>query len=133
MIEVLTFIEELKKIRQLSHSSESFEMFAYLRKTQNKYEKIVADHEYDHMLEELKTSNKTSDEIILQHLSPSNEASIAKGIPMSELTTIQKENRGKYHYRWRGGSDYSLGYRRPQASTIKRFATSFAIYPRSAV
>ena len=130
MIEYLKFIEEIEKIRELSHSNESFEMFAYLRKIQNKYEKIVADHEYYQKVEELETSNKTSDKIILLHLSPSNETSIAKGIPMSELVTIQKENRGRYHYRWRGGSDYSVGYLRPQASTIKRFATSFAIYPR---
>ena len=130
MIDYLKFIEELEEIRQLSHSSESYEIWEYLRKTQNKYEKMVGEHDQEHLKEELETSNKTTDKIILQHLSPISETSIAKGIPMSELVPIQKENRGRFLYRWRGGSDYSVGYLRPQASTIKRFATSFAIYSR---
>ncbi len=60
--------------------------------------------------------------------SPLHEASVAKDVPMWLLPDFQRENPGKYRYRYRGPSNPA--YDRPQSHTIKKWARSFAIYPK---
>lgn len=60
--------------------------------------------------------------------SPDYEVSVAKNVPMFMLPYIQRENPGKYRYRYRGPSNPT--YDRKQSYTIKKWAKSFAIYPK---
>ena len=68
--------------------------------------------------------------------SPSNETSMYKGIPIAlleETKKILRENGVRYHVKYRGPRNYSVGDTRDkqnkQASCLRRFATSFAVYP----
>ena len=62
------------------------------------------------------------------HNSPSNESSIAKGIPIDMLHDFKCHYRGQYRIRYRGKSDISRRYYRSPYHAIQEFATSFAIY-----
>ena len=61
--------------------------------------------------------------------SPLNDNSACKGIPMAYIDTVQSHFKGIWRYKYRGASIPSIGFKRPQASIQKAFATSFAIYP----
>ena len=62
------------------------------------------------------------------YISPANEASIAKGIPVSFIELFKKQWPGKYRYRYRGPSTPT--YRRDPSYCLAKYATSFAIYER---
>lgn len=65
-----------------------------------------------------------------QFLSPADERSIFKGIPMALRESHEVRNllmTGRFRIRYRGPSN--PGYRRPQSHMVRRDATSFAIYP----
>jgi len=67
--------------------------------------------------------------LLAQYRSPTNEASVFKGIPIELLhfvrTTLHEKGL-KYRTRYRGPSNPM--YRRPQAHCIKAHATTFALY-----
>ena len=71
---------------------------------------------------------------ISDYLSPSHEASIFKGIPieyLDEAKAILKQKGIKYRVKYRGprvGMD-SRFKDQQQASCLRKFATSFAVYP----
>tara|TARA_Y100000389_G_scaffold162009_1_gene164637 strand:+ start:1121 stop:1441 length:321 start_codon:yes stop_codon:yes gene_type:complete len=67
--------------------------------------------------------------VIKNHLSPSNEYSIAKGLPIDMLYDFKIHFKGKFRIRYRGGSDYRERYFRDPNHCIQRYAKSFAIYP----
>ena len=60
------------------------------------------------------------------YISPANEASIAKGIPVSFIELFKKQWPGKYRYRYRGPS--TTEYDRNSMYCLAKYATSFAIY-----
>ena len=62
------------------------------------------------------------------YISPANEASIAKGIPVSFIELFKKQWPGKYRYRSRGPS--TTEYDRNSMYCLAKYATSFAIYER---
>ena len=62
------------------------------------------------------------------YISPANEASIAKGIPVSFIELFKKQWPGKYRYRYRGPS--TTEYDRNSMYCLAKYATSFAIYER---
>ena len=62
------------------------------------------------------------------YISPANEASIAKGIPVSFIELFKKQWPGKYRYRYRGPS--TTKYDRSPYHCLAKYATSFAIYER---
>ena len=62
------------------------------------------------------------------YISPANEASIAKGIPVSFIELFKKQWPGKYRYRYRGPS--TSEYVRSPYHCLAKYATSFAIYER---
>ena len=62
------------------------------------------------------------------YISPANEASIAKGIPVSFIELFKKQWPGKYRYRYRGPS--TTEYDRSPCHCLAKYATSFAIYER---
>ena len=62
------------------------------------------------------------------YISPANEASIAKGIPVSFIELFKKQWPGKYRYRYRGPS--TPEYDRNSMYCLAKYATSFAIYER---
>ena len=55
--------------------------------------------------------------------SPSDEASLWKGVPMKYLPLMKKHFRGEFKYRPRGGT-----YRNTRHSCTMADATSFAVY-----
>ena len=55
--------------------------------------------------------------------SPSDEASLWKGVPMKYLPLMKKHFRGQFKYRPRGGT-----YRNTRHSCTMADATSFAVY-----
>ena len=62
------------------------------------------------------------------YISPANEASIAKGIPVDFIELFKKQWPGKYRYRYRGPS--TTEYDRSPYHCLAKYATSFAIYER---
>ena len=62
------------------------------------------------------------------YISPANETSIAKGIPVSFIELFKKQWPGKYRYRYRGPS--TTEYDRSPYHCLAKYATSFAIYER---
>ena len=62
------------------------------------------------------------------YISPANEASIAKGIPVDFIELFKKQWPGKYRYRYRGPS--TTEYDRSPYHCLGKYATSFAIYER---
>ena len=62
------------------------------------------------------------------YISPANEASIAKGIPVSFIELFKKQWPGTYRYRYRGPS--TTEYDRNAMYCLAKYATSFAIYER---
>ncbi len=62
------------------------------------------------------------------YLSPSNEVSISKNIPMKYLDMIKLNFPGVFRYRYRGPSNPT--YNRPQSYCLMDQATSFAVYER---
>ena len=62
------------------------------------------------------------------YISPANEASIAKGIPVSFIELFKKQWPGKYRYRYRGPS--TTEYDRNSMYCLANYATSFAINER---
>ena len=74
--------------------------------------------------------------ILEKYLSPENESSVFKGIPISLRQSDVVRNlmmTRKFSVKYRGKSRYNYGdmYIRPQAYCHKDQATSFAIYPYS--
>ena len=73
---------------------------------------------------------------ITDYLSPSYEASMFKGIPidlLDEVKVFLKQKGIKYRIKYRGpraGLD-SRFKEQQQASCLRKFATSFAVYPPS--
>ena len=57
------------------------------------------------------------------YMSPSDEASLWKGVPMKYLPLMKKHFRGEFKYRPRGGT-----YRNTRHSCTMADATSFAVY-----
>lgn len=68
--------------------------------------------------------------MIKMYASPSNEHSIAKGIPMQYLKAFQMHTKGVYRYKFRGQSIQSIGFKRKQSYITQDFATTFAIYKK---
>ena len=67
-----------------------------------------------------------------KYISPKNEASCFKSIPMSLRYSDEVRNlmmTKKFSIRYRGAS--CNGYKRNPYHCLKQYATSFAIYPRS--
>jgi len=67
-----------------------------------------------------------------KYLSPDDEASIFKGIPMAMRESIDVRNimmTGKFTVKYRGGSTPT--YKRSPYNTVREHATSFAIYAKS--
>jgi hypothetical protein len=79
----------------------------------------------------------TTIELLTKHASPFFEESLAKGIPIKYLKTVQaallfgeaSEGLTGFRYMFRGKS--KPGYKRPQAWCSKAGAETFAIYKRS--
>ena len=65
---------------------------------------------------------------LADYLSPSNEESISKNIPMKYLDIVKSNFPGVFRYRYRGPSN--LTYNRPQSYCLMDQATSFAVYER---
>ncbi len=71
------------------------------------------------------------EELIRLYKSPSDEISVAKGIPMAwlKLLYLYSKRVSPLRFRYRGKS--KPNYRRPVAYVNKEFADSFAIYERN--
>ena len=70
-------------------------------------------------------------EVMIQlHASPSEEHSVAKGIPMQYLKAFQMHTKGMYRYKFRGQSIKEIEFKRKQSYITQDFATTFAIYKR---
>ena len=67
---------------------------------------------------------------ILDNLSPNDEESIAKNLPIDMLYDFKIHFKGMFRIRYRGKSDYNRGYFRDPNHCLQKYATSFAIYPR---
>ena len=73
---------------------------------------------------------------MIKYLTPLalNETSLAKNIPMKYLKYFQeitgRGNGMRVRYKYRGTSKPHLNYRRPQANCHRRYADTFAVYPR---
>ena len=63
------------------------------------------------------------------YLSPSNEESISKNIPMKYLDIIKSRYPGVFRYRYRGPSNPN--YNRPQSYCLMDQATTFTVYERT--
>lgn len=68
---------------------------------------------------------------IIKHMSPRDEGSLAKGLPIDYLHDFKTHFKGKFRIRYRGGSDYMERYIRSPYHCIQRYAKSFAIYPKN--
>ena len=67
--------------------------------------------------------------VIKNNLSPMNEGSIAKGLPIDMLYDFKIHFKGKFRIRYRGKSSIRDRYFRDPRHCIQRYATSFSIYP----
>jgi hypothetical protein len=68
---------------------------------------------------------------IIKHMSPRDEGSLAKGLPIDYLHDFKTHFKGQFRIRYRGGSDYMERYIRSPYHCIQRYAKSFAIYPKN--
>jgi len=74
--------------------------------------------------------------LLAKYLSPENETSVFKGIPISMRDSDEVRNlmmTRKFSVKYRGQSKHlgHLIYIRPQSHCHKQFAETFAIYPYS--
>ena len=60
------------------------------------------------------------------YLSPSNEVSISKNIPMKYLDIIKSNFPGVFRYRYRGPSNPN--YKRPPSYCLMKEAITFSLY-----
>lgn len=67
---------------------------------------------------------------ILDNLSPNDEESIAKNLPIDMLYDFKIHFKGMFRIRYRGKTDYNRRYFRSPHHCLQKYATSFAIYPR---
>ena len=74
-------------------------------------------------------SKERLDKMINDNLSPNNEVSLAKGLPIDILHDFKIHFKGKFRIRYRGKSDISKRYFREPNHCLQEFAKSFAIYP----
>ena len=74
-------------------------------------------------------SKERLDKMINDNLSPNNEVSLAKGLPIDILHDFKIHFKGKYRIRYRGKSDITKRYFREPNHCLQEFAKSFAIYP----
>jgi len=73
-------------------------------------------------------TKKTLMKMIEDNLSPSNEQSIAKNLPIDILHDFKIHFKGMFRIRYRGPSNLQERYYRPQEHMIQKYATSFALY-----
>ena len=66
---------------------------------------------------------------ILDNLSPNDEESIAKNLPIDMLYDFKIHFKGMFRIRYRK-SDYNKGTLEEPNHCLQKYATSFAIYPR---
>jgi len=65
---------------------------------------------------------------IQMRISPMNEASFAKGLPINMLHDFKIHFKGQFTIRYRGKTDYTKRYFRSPHHCLQKYATSFAIY-----
>ena len=65
---------------------------------------------------------------IQMRISPMNEASFAKGLPIDMLHDFKIHFKGQFTIRYRGKTDYTKRYFRSPHHCLQKYATSFAIY-----
>tara|TARA_R100000005_G_C4882525_1_gene133457 strand:- start:233 stop:598 length:366 start_codon:yes stop_codon:yes gene_type:complete len=68
---------------------------------------------------------------ILDNLSPNDEESIAKNLPIDMLYDFKIHFKGMFRIRYRGKTDYNKRYFRSPHHCLQKYATSFAIYPKN--
>ena len=66
---------------------------------------------------------------IRMRISPMNESSFAKGLPIDMLHDFKIHFKGQFRIRYRGKTDYRKRYFRSPHDCLQKYATSFAIYP----
>ena len=74
-------------------------------------------------------NKQTCIEKILDNLSPNDEESIAKNLPIDMLYDFKIHFKGMFRIRYRGKTDYNKRYFRDPNHCLQKYATSFAIYP----
>ena len=74
-------------------------------------------------------NKQTCIEKILDNLSPKDEESIAKNLPIDMLYDFKIHFKGMFRIRYRGKTDYNKRYFRDPNHCLQKYATSFAIYP----
>ena len=76
--------------------------------------------------EDIMNKQQLKELITNKFVSPDEEASFAKGIPMKHLESVKSAFPGKWIYKYRGPS--TATFKRSPYNTIMEHATSFAIY-----
>ena len=107
--------------------------YSVITALENERQRMVSEHQIilnriDHLIEQMREDEhkETPLSILERYASPSNETSLAKGIPMKYLSLIQESFRGRFVYRYRGKS--TKDYKRPSQHIKKAYAETFALY-----
>ena len=67
-------------------------------------------------------------EILRRYESPKLERSTHSKIPIKYINEVKRHYKGKFKYKYRGGSIKEIGYERPPSHTTRDFATHFSLY-----